>query len=136
MGNSWLEKKTAKFKDDVDFQTDRLLISASERLAQEIAAAGTNRAEIARKLGINRSAVTRALRGDRNLSIRTLVAIASAIGRGVEITFSQRADETHMHAAAPTEAVDQVSDALNKWLNTFEARASSKVVTNEYSTAP
>lgn len=67
-------------------EQDRLVRAATEELGRAMAEAGISRADLARVLGTSRANVTAILSGERNLTLRTLADLASALGRRVEVS--------------------------------------------------
>lgn len=57
------------------FEQERLIVDATELLSIVIARSGTKRAELAEKLGRSKAYVTQMLRGNQNLTLRTLADV-------------------------------------------------------------
>lgn len=70
----------------------------AQMLAEEKAAVGLTKAAIARRLGIDPSALSRRLNGRSNLTLESLAEIAWAAGREVEIELPQREHGNRQHA--------------------------------------
>lgn len=69
-------------KDIEDIDTGR----ATDLLREKILECGVSRAEIARRLGLSRSAVSNALRKGRDLNVRTVVRFLDACGYDLVMT--------------------------------------------------
>lgn len=57
--------------------------------AEEASKRGLTQAELARRLGVNRSVVTRELRGVENLTLRSVAELAFGMGRRAELTLAE-----------------------------------------------
>lgn len=57
------------------FEQERLILDATELLSRVMEIRGTRRAELAEKLGRSKAYVTQMLRGNQNLTLRTLADI-------------------------------------------------------------
>lgn len=62
-----------------------------ERIASDLVFllkhSGMNRSELAKKLGCEKSRVTRVLSGDENLTIKTLTSVSESLGYGFDVVF-------------------------------------------------
>jgi transcriptional regulator with XRE-family HTH domain len=87
---TWLQRKLKSFAGRVGYETERLSLSVTEQIESELATADTTRAELARTLQVSKGYVTRVLNGAPNMTLRTLVSVASAIGCRVSITVSKQ----------------------------------------------
>ncbi|MCD4785381.1 MAG: helix-turn-helix transcriptional regulator [Candidatus Eremiobacteraeota bacterium] len=74
-----------RWENDPEYQTEILLLDLNERICEWMEKQGVNRAELARRLGKSRAYITRMLNGKPNLTIGSLVKVASALGVKVEI---------------------------------------------------
>jgi hypothetical protein len=66
------------------YEEERLLLRVQEALADAIERSQMTRAEVAARLGKNRSFVTQALSSGRNLTLASLSALAWATGHRIE----------------------------------------------------
>jgi len=57
--------------------------------AEEASKRGLTQAEIARRLGVNRSVITRELRGVENLTLRSVAELAHGMGRRAELVLTE-----------------------------------------------
>jgi Helix-turn-helix. len=83
---TWLEKRLARSTGATGLETERLLIDLTETFAAEMETKEIKRAELARRMGVDRAVVTRVMAGDRNVTLRTLVAVASNLGCRLHVT--------------------------------------------------
>lgn len=65
---------------------ESLILEATSVLSELMRAEGISRAELARRLGRSKAYVTQALRGQRNLTLRTLADLAGAVGYRVRLS--------------------------------------------------
>lgn len=64
-----------------------VVMNTTEDLLCRMDDCAISRAEIARRVGKSRSTISRMLDGDRNMTLRTLVKLAAALGMRPRITF-------------------------------------------------
>ncbi len=88
--SDWYEKHIAPFRDTPEFQTERILVEIGEQIVTQMENQAISRAELARRLGVSRAFVTRLLTGNPNLTIKTLVRVASAAGLVVGVNLEPR----------------------------------------------
>lgn len=67
------------------YAEEAALIDASELIAAAMEARGLSRSDLARLLNVSRSEVTARLRGDRNLTVRSLASTLHALGAKLEL---------------------------------------------------
>jgi transcriptional regulator with XRE-family HTH domain len=65
---------------------ERLIVDATEEVAGALAERGWTRARLAAALGVRPSEITQRLRGQRNLTLRSVAAMLDALDFDVEIT--------------------------------------------------
>lgn len=73
----------------------------NKALAEEHAANGLSQAELARRVGVNRSVVNRQLKGHENLTLSSVGELAWAMGRTICLTLEKPAPAQGNHAAQP-----------------------------------
>ena len=76
----WIERQTASPESRRLYEEERLILWATEAVAEAMANQGLTRAELAEALGTSRPNVTQLLSGSRNMTLRTLAALAHACG--------------------------------------------------------
>ncbi len=77
---TWLERRLARRAGKAGLETERLLLSLTETFVQKLVTKNIKRTELARRMGVDRAVVTRVMAGDRNVTLRTLVSVASGLG--------------------------------------------------------
>lgn len=86
MSSRSAEALTAPPEARRDYEQERLVRSATERISEAMEEAGISRADLARMMGTSRANVTTLLSGERNMTLRTLADLAAVLGQRVEIT--------------------------------------------------
>jgi transcriptional regulator with XRE-family HTH domain len=77
--DTWLQSKLRKSAGRVGYEIERLLIGINEEIVAQMENKGVTRTELARRLGVDKSYVTRMLNGMPNMTLKTLVSVASAL---------------------------------------------------------
>jgi transcriptional regulator with XRE-family HTH domain len=86
---TWLEKRLAKRSGGAGLETERLFLELSESFVRTMAAKNIKRAELARRMEVDRAVVTRVMAGDRNVTLRTLVSVAASLGCRLKIEMEE-----------------------------------------------
>jgi hypothetical protein len=73
----------------------RATVEAAANLGLALRAKGVNQIELARRLGVDRSGITRLLQGG-NVSVERLAAAAHVIGLSVHVTYGPAVDEAKL----------------------------------------
>ncbi len=92
-----IKEKLNKIAGSLAYKQSRLKMSVAAQLAEITAGAGITNTVMAENLACNPSYVTKIFQGDANLSIESLVKIANALGREVEISFVDRSQPKLTH---------------------------------------
>ena len=91
----WIERQTASPESRRMYEEERLILWATEAVAEAMANQGLTRAQLAKALGTSRPDVTQLLSGSRNMTLRTLAALAHACGMRVDLKFEPLPPLTH-----------------------------------------
>lgn len=83
----WFKDQLEKFKNDIDFKTEGIILELTEKIVEIMDRNKVNRAELANRLGVSNAYITKLLNGNPNLTIKSLVSIASALNCDLEISF-------------------------------------------------
>ena len=82
--HKWFDKRIEHLKTDPEFLSEQLILKLNEEICRVMEEQGISRAELARRLGVQRQFITKLLNGMPNLTLITLVKIATALGVQVE----------------------------------------------------
>ena len=72
---------------------------------------GASRAELARRLGLNKSVLTRRLKGTSNMTLKTIADLAWVLGRNIEFAMPKPADGNNHAVPEPQTTVTRVSES-------------------------
>ena len=92
---TWLQKKLKTVAGRVGYETERVVLGINEQIHDHMQRLGVTRVGLAEELGVSKSYVSRTLNGAPNMTIRTLVSIANALGCRIAVTFTR----TNAHVA-------------------------------------
>lgn len=81
----WMKETLAKHEDTFDFKLEGLILDITEDVCKAMEEKGIDRAELADKLGVSRAFISKLLNGTPNLTIKTLMKIADALGRELSV---------------------------------------------------
>lgn len=65
---------------DAIYAQEAAMVDASELIARALEMSGMTRADLARRLGVSRAEITARLKGERNITVRTLAETLHALG--------------------------------------------------------
>lgn len=82
---AWINRQTRTPEARRRYEEERLVLWTAEVVAEAMAEAGLTRAAVAEALGISRANVTQLLSGSRNMTLRSLAALAHACGMRAEV---------------------------------------------------
>jgi transcriptional regulator with XRE-family HTH domain len=75
------------------YAEEAAMVDAAELIASALDERGITRADLARALGVSRSEITARLRGERNMTVRSLAATLHALGKQIELSVRPEPDE-------------------------------------------
>jgi transcriptional regulator with XRE-family HTH domain len=82
-------------EDRRELAQERLLLEATERIAEAMVERNVTQAELARRLGVTPSEISMRLRGTRNLTLRTVADMIGALGYDAELECKDRLIHRH-----------------------------------------
>lgn len=82
-------ERLESLQNDPSFLTEQLILEINEAICRLMQEQGVSRAELARRIGVQRSYITRMLNGMPNLTLSTLVKIATALNGRVSFDVTQ-----------------------------------------------
>ena len=83
-----LDRRLAQADESLEYQFQWLVLDISEQLCELMSRRQVSRAELADRLGVSKAWVTKLLRGDRNITVRSLVKVAHELDLSVELRFA------------------------------------------------
>lgn len=121
-------------KGDYTYSYEEALLELGLAISEAMEAQGVNRSELARRVGKEKSYITRLLNGPKNVTLKSIVQLAHALGRDLSIEFREAVqEEAHVdveEAAVVTATVSlpRASRSDERWANviTFVPRARQK----------
>lgn len=78
-----LQRAIASYEGDAEFEFEELLLDINEQIVAQLQQSGMRRSELADKLGVSRAFVTKLLSGEENVTLKTLIRVANALGTKV-----------------------------------------------------
>ncbi len=144
---TWLSKKLKSFSGTVEYEAEKLAIDVSEKLVERLVELGMKRSELAERVGVDRAVVTRCLSGTQNMTLRSLVSLATALDLTMTIEMRRRERETvadeKLEAVSETYArvlealkrTRQVEGSYSSVTTTVSAGSAAHKVTTPYAAA-
>ena len=112
MDNAFI-KDLKEWENDPEYQTELLILEINDLICDLMQQQNVTRSELARRIGTNRSYITRLLNGYSNINMKTLVKIAAALGASVEINFVPASLENMPIQSCPEEPGADVMSELS-----------------------
>jgi len=78
--NKWFGNLLEAYQDDPEYLTEAAILEFNEKIVAHMGAKDISRVELARRLGVSKASVTKMLNGNPNLTIKTTMAVAEALG--------------------------------------------------------
>ena len=73
------------FEGDPDYEFDVLAIEVGEQIVARMEEQGITQADLARKMGVSRARISQILRGNDNLTLKSIVAVAIGLDCRVDL---------------------------------------------------
>lgn len=89
---AWIRRQTESTEARRRYEEERLILWTTEAIWKVMDEQGLTRAELADKLGTSRANVTQLLSGTRNMTLRSLAALAHACGLRADVQLQELAD--------------------------------------------
>ncbi|WP_286976218.1 helix-turn-helix transcriptional regulator [Candidatus Aquicultor secundus] len=80
------QDKWAEDRESLEYKLEGVILEVTEEILGRMEQLGINKTDLARLLGVNKAAVTKFLRGSENLTLKTLVKVAMALGCDLSVT--------------------------------------------------
>lgn len=81
----WFKDKLEAFRDDAEYHAEELILDLTEQVVVAMKELGVNRTELAQRLGVSKAFITKLLRGNTNITLKTMAALARSLGCNVSI---------------------------------------------------
>jgi DNA-binding Xre family transcriptional regulator len=96
----WFKDKLEAFREDAGFYAEELILNLTEQVVVAMKERGVNRTELAARMGVSKAFITKLLRGNTNITLRTMASLARSLGCKVNINVCPKdvelaADPTH-----------------------------------------
>ena len=82
---TWFEEKLSQYENDSQFLTEEKILEFNEKVVSKMMENGINRVNLANRLGVTKSFVTKLLNGNPNMTIKTMVGIANVLDCNLHI---------------------------------------------------
>ena len=92
---AWIDRQTCTPEARRRYEEERLILGTTEAICEAMEKRGLNHAAIARDLGTSRANVTQLLSGSRNMTLRSLAALAHACDMRAEISLEKLEDPVY-----------------------------------------
>lgn len=96
------------------YEQERLLVEAAEQVSAAMESAGVSKAELARRLGKTRGFITQVLSGERNMTLRTLADLASALDTRLTIVPASHSEALEARLERVREALAEAVAAIGQ----------------------
>ena len=77
----WIDE----FEGDPDYEFDGVAIAVGEQIVARMEELGMTQADLARKMGVSRARISQILRGNDNLTLKSIVAVAIGLDCRVDL---------------------------------------------------
>lgn len=81
----WFKDKLETFREDAEFYAEELILDLTEQIVAAMKELGVNRTELAARMGVSKAFVTKLLRGNTNVTLKTMASLARSLGCNVNI---------------------------------------------------
>lgn len=89
----WFLSELDSLKNDPEFLLEQTLLDFTDTISYEMEKQGMTRSELAEKIGKKPPTITRILRGHHNMTFKTAVEIAAALGFKINLNFAPFDDQ-------------------------------------------
>jgi transcriptional regulator with XRE-family HTH domain len=86
----WFSEAVTEYKNDVDYLTEVAILDFTEKIVAKMKEQDLSRAELAKRLGVSKAFITKVLGGYPNLTIRSMVSFANALGCDLSLEILQQ----------------------------------------------
>ena len=86
-----LREKINAARDTFDYRLEKILLQLGEDICLLMEQQGLSRTQLAERMGVSPAYITKILSGNPNLTIKSLLKLADAMGKELMLQFSPRA---------------------------------------------
>jgi len=122
---TWYKEKIEKFRDDVEFLTEKAILDLTEKIVDKMHKIGLSRAELAQKLGVSKPFVTKLLNGNPNMTVKTMVSIAHALECELDVELCPKGFEIKTFAVPKKIKADKFTETVRPMVGEVEDYASA-----------
>lgn len=97
----WFNKLLEKYEDDLEFRMEGMILDFTEKIVLKMKELNINRAELARRLGVSKSFVTKLLNGNPNLTIKTMMSLADVLNCDLNLDLYPKGFEIKSYYVSP-----------------------------------
>lgn len=83
-----------KYRDDLEYRIEAAILEFNEKIVTHMEANSISRAELSRRLGVSKAFVTKMLNGNPNLTIKTMMSVADALGCELNLEIYPKGDKS------------------------------------------
>lgn len=84
-----LQDWISEFRGDPDYEFDRIAIEIGEQIVARMEEQHMTQADLARSVGVSRARINQILRGNDNLTLKSIVAVAVGLDCRVDLRLQQ-----------------------------------------------
>ena len=77
----WIDE----FQGDPEYEFDKVAIDVGEQIVARMEELGMTQADLARQMGVSRARISQILRGNDNLTLKSIVAVAIGLDSRVDV---------------------------------------------------
>jgi len=96
---TWLTKRLKNAAGRVSYETERLILGINEQFVRQLVSQEMTRTELADRLRVDKAFITRLLNGTPNVTLKTLVSVASALGCRLSVPTLTRIEQQKQEVA-------------------------------------
>jgi len=103
----WFAGQIEKYKDDLEFRTEGVILEFTEKIVAKMEEKNISRSALAKKLGVSKAFISKLLNGNPNLTIKSMMSIADALGCDLNLDIYPRGFEVrnfYIHDNKQTDA--------------------------------
>jgi transcriptional regulator with XRE-family HTH domain len=88
--SEWFDQKIRELEGDFEFRLEKLMYGLTEKIYQKMEDNKLNRVKLAKNMNVSSAYVTKILRGNSNLTVKSLLRLADALDQELIVSFESR----------------------------------------------